>query len=97
MPVSIYSRYYGLDTVEKNGRVSLAQRPAVPPETYPDSIMHTVVGDETLDQLAAHYYGREDLWWRIADANPLKFPLDWKAGDTIVIPPIRVATRTPRR
>jgi len=97
MSVSIYSRYYGLDTVEKNGQVSLAQRPAVPPETYPDSIIHTVVGRETLDQLAAYYYGREDLWWRIADANPLRFPLDWKAGDTLVIPPIRVATRTPRR
>ncbi len=97
MPVSIYSRYYGLDTVERDGRLSLSQRPAVPMEDYPDSIIHTVVGNEILDQLAAHYYGREDLWWRIADANPLKFPLDWKAGDTLVIPPIRVATRTPRR
>ncbi len=97
MPVLIYSRYYGLDTVEKNGRVSLAQRPAISLETYPDGIIHTLVGNETLDQLAAHYYGREDLWWRIADANPPRFPLDWKAGDTLVIPPIRVATRTPRR
>lgn len=97
MSVSIYSRYYGLDNVEKDGLVSLAQRPAFPFETYPDSIIHTVVGDETLDQLAAYYYGREDLWWRIADANPLRFPLDWKAGDTLIIPPIRVATRTPRR
>ena len=97
MPVSIYSRYYGLKTVEKNGRISLAQREAVPLEIYPDAIKHTLVGEETLDQLAAHYYGREDLWWRIADANPLRFPLDWKAGDTLVIPPIRVATRTQRR
>jgi len=97
MPVSIYSRYYGLGAVEKNGRISLAQRPAVPLETYPDAVLHTLVGDETLDCLAARYYGREDLWWRIADANPLRFPLDWKAGDTLEIPPIRAATRTPRR
>ena len=97
MAVSIYSRYYGLDTVEINGRVSLAQRAAVPLETYPDAIIHTLLGEETLDQLAALYYGREDLWWRIADANPARFPLDWKAGDTLVIPPIRVATRTQRR
>jgi nucleoid-associated protein YgaU len=97
MPISIYSRYYGLDTVEENGRISLAQRPAIPSEAFPDSIIHTVVGNETIDQLAARYYGREDLWWRIADANPNKFPLDWKPGDTLVIPPIQVATRTPRR
>ena len=97
MSVSITSRYFGLDTVEENGRVSLAQRPAVPKKAYPDSIIHTVVGGETLDQLAARYYGREDLWWRIADANPGRFPLDWKPGDSIIIPPIRVATRTARR
>lgn len=97
MPVSIYSRYYGLDTVEENGRISLSQRLSLPAEAYPDSLIHTIVGYETLDQLAAHYYGREDLWWRIADANPSRFPLDWQPGDTIVIPPIRVATLTPRR
>ena len=97
MPVSIYSRYYGLDTVEKNGRISLIQRPAVPTEAYPDAILHTLVGEETLDLLAARYYGREDLWWRIADANGPRFPLDWKAGETLVIPPIRAATRTQRR
>lgn len=97
MPVSFYSRYYGLDTVEENGRKSLALRPAVPEETYTDAVIHIIAGNETLDQLAARYYGREDLWWRIADANPSAFPLDWKAGDRLVIPPIRIATLTPRR
>jgi hypothetical protein len=97
MPVSIYSRYYGLDSVSSGGRVSLAQRVFEPEETWPEAIIHTLVGEETLDQLAAHYYGREDLWWRIADANPPRFPLDWQAGDTLVIPPIQVATRTLRR
>jgi hypothetical protein len=97
MSISIYSRYYNLGTVEVDGRVSLAQRLTGPPETYPDSILHTLVGGETLDQLAAHYSGREDLWWRIADANPARFPLAWQPGDTLVIPPLRVATRMPRR
>lgn len=96
MAVSLYSRYYGLNTVTVEGRSSLAQRPAVPAETYPDSLLHTIVGGETLDQLAALYYGREDLWWRIADANPQRFPLDWQPGERLVIPPIRVATRTSR-
>lgn len=97
MSVSIYSRYHGIDTVEWNGNVSLAQRLTGPPPDYPDAILHTVTGAETLDQLARTYYGREDLWWRIADANPDRFPLDWRPGDVLVIPPVRVATRTPRR
>ena len=96
MPVSIYSRYYGLETIQVDGEVSLVQRRTGPPKSYLDGIQHTVVGGETLDGLAARYYGREDLWWRIADANPGRFPLDWEPGDTLVIPPIRVATRTPR-
>ena len=97
MPVSIYSRYVGLATVEHLGRVSLAQRPLPSGETYPDGILHTVTGGETLDELAQRYYGRAELWWRIADANPGRFPLDWKPGEALVIPPLRAATRTPRR
>ncbi len=97
MTVSIYSRYYGIDLVEEDHRVSIGLRPAVPRVDYPDSIVHIVVGYETLDGLARRYYGREDLWWRIADANSGTFPLDWKAGDRLIIPPIRVATRMPRR
>ena len=97
MPVSIYSRYYKLDTVEVEGKISLTQRLTKPGEPPADSIIHTIIGHETLDQLAARYYGREDLWWRIADANPGKFPLAWQPGETLVIPPLRVATQTPRR
>lgn len=97
MAVSLYSRYYKLDKVEVNGQASLSQRLTEPPAVVSGSITHTLVGTETLDQLAGKYYGREDLWWRIADANPNKFPLDWQAGDTVVIPPIHVATRSPRR
>jgi hypothetical protein len=96
MPVTIFSRYFGLATIEADGRISLAQRPAVPTQTPPGSLQHILIGNESLDQLAAYYYGRADLWWRIADANPLKFPLDWKPGDILIIPPIQVATRTPR-
>lgn len=97
MAVSIYSRYYGLEKVEADGQVSLAQRPQPAAGSYPDGLSHTVIGNETLDQLAARYYGREDVWWRVADANPGRFPLDWEPGERLDVPPIRVATRTPRR
>ena len=97
MPVSVFSRYYRLKSIDVDGRIGVAQRLTGAPAEYPDSILHRLVGNETLDQLAKRYYGREDLWWRIADANPAKFPLDWQPGETVVIPPIRIATRMPRR
>lgn len=97
MTFSIYSRYAGLPAVAVDDRVSVALRPQPPIEDFPDSLIHTIVGNETLDQLAKAYYGREDLWWRIADANPARFPLEWQPGDSLVIPPIRVATRTQRK
>jgi len=97
MAVTIYSRYYGLDTVRIDGQTSLALRPIPLLVDYPDSLLHVIRVGETLDQLAFIYYGREDLWWRIADANPGRFPLDWAPGDTVVIPPLRVATRTAAR
>jgi hypothetical protein len=96
VPIPRTSRYYALDTFEVDGVVTVAQRLTAPPSTFTDSIRHTVVGAETPDALAKLYYGREDLWWRIADANPGRFALDWKPGDVLVVPPLRVATRTPR-
>src|SRR5215213_5335431 len=87
------SRYRGLPTITVDGRVSLAQRPPASDPLPRDSIIHTVVGDETLDLLAFRYYGREDLWWRIADANPRIAPFGMAAGQAIGIPPLRVATR----
>ena len=97
MTISVYSRYYRTDVIEAGGKIRLVQRLTGEPPTYPDALQHTLVGNETLDLLAKKYYGREDLWWRIADANPGRFALDWQPGETIAIPPIRVATRMPRR
>ena len=96
MPIARTSRYYGLETLEVDGALTVSQRLTGPPPEFPDSLRHTVVGGETLDALAKLYYGREDLWWWIADTNPERFPLDLRPGDVLVIPPIRVATRTPR-
>lgn len=93
-PQLFSSRYRGLEPVTVDDRVSLAQRPPAPDPLPPDSIVHTVVGAETLDLLAWKYYGREDLWWRIADANPGLQPFELTAGRTIAIPPLRVATRS---
>ncbi len=90
------SRYHASRRYEVDGVVTLGQRLQGHPPEFSDSVRHTVVGGETLDSLAKLYYGREDLWWRIADMNPERFPLDWQPGDVVVIPPVRIATRTPR-
>lgn len=96
MPVSRFSRYYGLDALEHGRTLCLIQRLTLPGTAPADSIAHTLVGGETLERLAARYYGREDLWWRIADANPARFPFDWQPGETVTVPPVRIATRVPR-
>jgi len=93
-PQAFSSRYAGLEPVAVDDRISLAQRPPAMDPLPPDSILHTIVGSETLDLLAWQYYGREDLWWRIADANPTLRPFELQPGQVIAIPPLRVATRT---
>ena len=97
MPVSSFSRYFGLPTVVIDGLDSLAIRPTPAIQDYPDAIVRTLVAGDTMDSLAYLYYGREDLWWRIADANPRLTPTGLSPGDTLIIPPPRVATRTPGR
>jgi hypothetical protein len=94
MALSLSSRYAGLATVVINGQPSLALRPTPPLQDVPDSLLHVMAAGETLGALAYAYYGREDLWWRIADANPARYALDWGPGDTVVIPPLRIATLT---
>ena len=112
MPISTFSRYHDNKAIKAPGPdgkklvTSLTLRLPEETEEFLDSIIHTVVGGETLDQLSQQYYGREDLWWRIMDANDLR-PADGldstgprlfrlQAGDRLIIPPVRTATRFPR-
>lgn len=88
MPVSVASRYNNVEVLsDEEARLCIAQRPVPPLAAPPGSVLHVLIGGETLDQLALRYYAREDQWWRIADANPGRHPSDWSAGDTLVIPP----------
>jgi hypothetical protein len=114
MPVSVFSRYFDRPPIKAPGPgggtavTSLGLRLPEETEAFPDSIIHTVVGAETLDMLSFRYYGREDLWWRILDANDLHPPSDLRLdspelrlfrlqpGDELIIPPVRAATRFPR-
>lgn len=90
MPVSPRSRY---------ARMALMQAPdaaGVPRTSLPirrheavaassARYAHLVTGAESLEYLAWRYQGSSEGWWRVADANPLRFPLDWRPGDKLDI------------
>ena len=49
---------------------------ATPPERFSLLVEHTVTGGDRLDNLAAHYFGDPELFWRICDANRALRPDD---------------------
>jgi len=95
MADTLFSRYGAIPVVEIAGVRSLAQRPDVLPIEI-EGATHIVIGGETLDQIALKFYGHEELWWRIADANPTRIVFALRPGDQLVIPPLKLATATPR-
>jgi len=90
MSVSSSSRYANLpvfDAPDAAGvsHPTIAMRLATttpPAATY----QRTVAVLDTLETLAWACYHSSTAWWRIADANPPVFPLDWHPGDVVVIP-----------
>ena len=95
MADTLFSRYSGSPVVEIAGVRSLGQRPDRLPLEI-EGATHIVIGGETLDQIALKFYGHEELWWRVADANPTRVLFGLKPGDQLVIPPLKLATATPR-
>lgn len=91
MPVPITSRYRPLGVIEAPDAVG-ASHPTVPIRRYervaetPPRYQHRVTGAEDIDYLAWRVYGSAEEWWRLADANPLRFPLDLRPGDALAIP-----------
>jgi hypothetical protein len=91
MPVSVTSRYYTLpihDAVDGGltSRPTVAIRPPTPPDPNTTLFRHIVTGVETMEYLAWRYYGDSKLWWRIAEANPPRFPLDLPTATPLSVP-----------
>jgi hypothetical protein len=68
------SRYHGIDiaTLERaDGKktVYLRRRFIPPPERFTLLREHTVSQGDRLDNLAAHYIGDPEQFWRLCDAN----------------------------
>jgi hypothetical protein len=91
MPVSLTSRYANLpvyDAVDASGAThpTIAIRPSTVPTPGSTSAQRTLVGVETVEYLAWQYYHASAAWWRIAEANPLIFPLDLTSGMSLTVP-----------
>src|SRR5262245_45839283 len=89
MSVQLTSRYHGLAVHQIDDRrgthAALALRPS-PALSGVGDYRHRVAGLENLEYLAWRYYGRSQDFWRILDANPLRFPLDLKPAETLTVP-----------
>jgi hypothetical protein len=96
MAVSINSRYHALGTVLAPGNDGVL-RPTVPilrherGELEATPYRHRVTGMEDIEYLAWRFGGSSEDWWRVADGNPLAFPLDLRPGDALIVPQARQA------
>jgi nucleoid-associated protein YgaU len=68
------SRYYGietatLETVDGKTIIYLRRRFVPPPERFELIQEHRITEGDRLDNIAAHYLGDPEQFWRIADAN----------------------------
>lgn len=57
---------------------------------------HRVRQGEELDAIARRRLGDERLWWRLLDANPLRYPLELTPGEQLQLPEPSRATRANR-
>lgn len=101
MPVSSNSRYANatiFDAVDTEGtkHPTIAMRRTPSTGAVPIFYQHVMVGMDTVESLAANLYHSSEVWWRIADANPLMFPLDWRPGMAIGLPPVSQRGRIER-
>ena len=100
MTVSITSRYRGLDVFNAptptGPRATVAIRRYAPPPAAVVDYQHRVTGVETVEYLSWRFYGNSEQWWRIADANPVRFPLDLRPGSALAVPTTEQSGRTGR-
>jgi len=93
MPVIITSRYYqslvyDATDAQQVSHPTIALRPPTPPSPGTLLYSHLITGIETIEYLAWRYYGDSKLWWRIAEANGLRFPLELTPGTSLNIPAV---------
>ena len=73
------SRYHGIDTatmktVDEKVIIYLRRRFVPPPDRFTLLHEHTVVQGDRPDNLASHYLGDPEQFWRLCDANNVMHP-----------------------
>jgi nucleoid-associated protein YgaU len=100
MPVGPFSRYRDLPVVAVAHQTRGATRSLPirrrPAEVTGEGRRHRVSASDEVDLLARRFYGREDLYWLILDANGGRLPGAFTPGETLTIPPPDTATRVER-
>ena len=101
MPVSPFSRYrnLALPEVVHATRGVTRSLPIRRPRASLSPLgmrQHRFAGYDTLDLLALKYFGREELYWYLMDANGGRLPENFAPGEILMIPPLSTATRVER-
>jgi hypothetical protein len=100
MPAGPFSRYRALPVlvVAHETRGVTRSLPIRRPVSAPSPVVrrHRFSPFEGIDLLARRFYGREDLYWQILDANGGRLPDSFAAGETLVLPPLETATLVER-
>ena len=99
MPVPRGSRFAELpvfQVVGPDGRPRQVFGLRLVTDTEPGTRVHRVTHGEGVDLVARRQLGDEGLWWRLLDVNPVRYPLDVDAGDTLRLPDRTIATRANR-
>ena len=90
MPITADSRYTTAaitTAVGPDGDTRQEMRTAFPRAQVVNYTYYRVIDLDRVDTIANDFYGRADLWWKIADANPEI--LDWmtlEPGTVIRVP-----------
>lgn len=99
MPITQSSRFAGLPVLEVTAPdgsrrdvlgLRLRATGAAGPQT------HRVRQGDAIDLVARRRLGDEQLWWRVLDVNPLRYPLDLSPGEQLRLPDPGQATRASR-
>jgi phage tail protein X len=100
MPVQPDSRYANLPllavTAPDGSQRNVVELRLQGQVTGVQTTAYRVLRGDVVDLVARRFYGDEDIWWRILDANPLVYPLDIKAGDVLQLPTPGAATAITR-
>jgi hypothetical protein len=100
MPAGPLSRYRDLEILAVQHQTRGAtrslpvRRPALVPEPVAGYQRHTAF--EPIDLIARRRLGREEMFWRLLDANDGRLPHTFEVGEALAIPIRQTATRARR-